>query len=293
MNYLLKHISKFLIIPVFLLVTGCTKTTIEGIPSYLAIDTISLKVTPMQGTASQKISDAWVYAGNELIGAFELPARFPVLKSGTTQIAVFAGIKLNGINETRVPYPFYMQFKKDITLERELVDSLGHLTFSYLEGTKFAWQEDFEQVNLSLDVTARSQVNFVRAQLPELATAFPYENNAYAAKVVIPSDTLIFECVSHDAFNLPTSGTPVFLELNYKTNNAFTVGVFVNGSFASQKPILVINPSSTWNKIYVNLTPTVSANAGAISFSVFFTARKSIEVPKAEIYFDNIKLLHF
>jgi hypothetical protein len=290
---LLKHIIKFITITSVFLLSGCAKTSLEEIPSYLAIDTISLKVTTMQGTASQKISDAWVYAENELIGAFELPKRIPILKSGTTQISIFAGIKLNGMNELRVPYPFYAPFKQDITLEREVVDSLGHLTFSYLDGTKFAWQEDFEQINLSLDMTARSEINLVRAQLPELSSAFPYEMNDFAAQVVIPNDTLIFECVSHDSFKLPTDGTSVFLELNYKSNNAFTVGVFVNGSVASQKPILVINPSSSWNKIYINLTPTVSANAGAGSFSVFFTAKKSTDVPKAEIYFDNIKLLHF
>jgi hypothetical protein len=293
MNRLFQHIFKFLTLTVFLVVAGCAKTSIDQIPSYLAIDTISLKVTSIQGTASQKISDAWVYANNDLIGAFELPAKFPLLKSGTTQISIFAGIKLNGINETRVPYPFYAPYNKDITLERENVDSLGHLTFSYLEGTKFAWQEDFEQINLSIDMTARSEVSLVSTQLPELSTEFPNEMNDYAAKVVIPSDSLTFECVSHDMFKLPTDGSSVFLELNYKSNNSFTAGIFVNGSVTSQKPILVINPSTTWNKIYINLTPTVSANAGASGFSVFFAARKSAGVPKAEIYFDNIKLLHF
>jgi hypothetical protein len=247
----------------------------------------------LQGTASQKISDAWVYADNNLIGPYEIPVRFPLLVSGSTQVTVFAGIKLNGINETRAPYPFYEPFKTTLDLERESISDLGHLTFTYVTGTKFAWLESFEQSNLSLDSTARSEVNLVRTQLPELAVAFPYESNKYAAKVIIPSDSVVFECASHNSYKLPTDGSSVFLELNYKSNNAFTVGLFVNGAVTSQKSVLVVNPSSTWNKIYINFTPTLSTNSTAISFKVFFTAMKSKDVTSAEIMFDNITLLHF
>jgi hypothetical protein len=161
-------------------------------------------------------------------------------------------------------------------------------------GTKFAWQEDFEQANLSIDSTARSEVNLVRTRMTsELAAAFPFEMNEWAAKIVIPDDSLVFECASHDSYKLPTTGTSVFLEMNYKSNNSFTVGLIVNGSVTSQKSVLVINPSETWNKIYINLTPSVSASSGATSFKVFLSAMKNTNVPKAEIYFDNFKLLHF
>jgi hypothetical protein len=104
---------------------------------------------------------------------------------------------------------------------------------------------------------------------------------------------LVFECMSHNSFKLPTDGSSVFLEMNYKSNNAFTMGLLINGSMASQRPVLVINPSSTWNKLYINLTPSTSANDAATSFRVYFTAKKSTIEPNAEIFFDNLKLLHF
>jgi len=293
MNHQPLHIDLLILFFLVLLIGGCKKTSIDEIPSYIKIDSISLNAGSLQGTASQKITDTWVYTDNELIGAFELPAKFPVLKSGSSQLSVFAGIKLNGINETRVPYPFYQQLNKTVTLEREKITDLGHLKFGYVEGTKFAWQEDFEQYNLSIDSTSRSEINLVRAFLPELASAFPFETNNYAAKIVIPDDTLVFECASHDSFKLPTDGSSVFMELNYKSNNPFTVGLMINGSFTSLRQVLVINPSSTWNKIYINFTPTLSANSGSSSFRVFFTARKSTQEEKAEIFFDNIKVLHF
>ena len=199
-----QHILQFFALAGISLFTGCSKNTVEQIPSYLAIDTISINVNAIQGTASHKIVDSWVYANNELIGGDELPSRFPILKSGTTSLTIFAGIKLNGINETRSPYPFYQKISKTVTLVRDSVLDLGHLKYQYAEGTKFAWIENFEQNNLSIDTSARSEINMVRTKLPELAAAFPYEQNEYAAKVVIPSDTLVFECVSHDSFKLPT-----------------------------------------------------------------------------------------
>ncbi len=293
MTFTTRSIFSLLNLSLMLLVSGCTRSSIDDIPSYLSIDTISIKVNSLQGTASQKISDAWVYADNELIGAFQLPARFPLLRSGSTQISIYAGIKLNGINETRVPYPFYEQIKKTITLEHEKVDSLGHLKFNYASGTIFAWQEDFEQSNLSIDSTPRSMIDLVRTHLTELSSEFPNEMNEYAAKIVIPNDTTIFECASHDSFKLPTDGSAVFLELNYKSNNPFTVGLIETGYVTNQRSVLVINPSKTWNKIYVNFTPTISSGSGATSFRVFFTSIKNTEDANAEIYLDNIKLLHF
>jgi hypothetical protein len=288
-----RHITELFALTIVLLLVSCTKTSIDEIPSYIAIDTISISTTSSQGTASQKIFDAWVYADNDLIGAFELPAKFPVLKSGTSKLTIYAGIKLNGINETRAPYPFYQQVVKTVTLEREAVTDLGHMNFTYTTGTKFAWQENFEQSNISIDSTVRSEVNLKRIRLDELSTVFPYEDNKYAGKVVIPNDSLVFECASHDSYKLPTTGTSVFLELNYKSNNPFTVGLFLNGAVTSQRSVLVVNPSSSWNKIYINLTPTVSAYPEVNSFKVFFTATKSTDDPQAEIFFDNIKLLHF
>jgi len=287
------HTFQILLLVGISLFWGCSKTSVEDIPSYIAVDTISIKVNAIQGTASHKVVDTWVYANNELIGGDELPSRFAILKSGSTALTIFAGIKLNGINETRSPYPFYQQINKTVTLTRDSILDLGHLKFSYAEGTKFAWQENFEQYNLSIDTTARSEIVMLRAKLPELAAAFPYELNEYAAKVVIPNDSLVFECMSHNSFKLPTDGSSVFLEMNYKSNNAFTMGLLINGSVSSQRPVLVINPSSTWNKLYINLTPSTSANDGATSFRVYFTAKKSNSEPNAEIFFDNLKLLHF
>jgi hypothetical protein len=67
----------------------------------------------------------------------------------------------------------------------------------------------------------------------------------------------------------------------------------IYGAQTKQQPVLVINKSEAWNKIYINLTPTISMNYDASQFRVFFSARKEAGGAEADIYIDNIKLLHF
>jgi hypothetical protein len=278
-------------------VISCQKTSELDIPSYITIDSISLHVSGDQGTASSKIVDAWVYTNNDLEGAFELPASFPVLKSGHTIIRIQPGIKLNGIAETRAPYPFFDTISIPVTLTKENKVELGHLTAQYKPSTVFAWDEDFETSSISLDTTSRSSVKLYRVGDPSLSSTFPGEINHYVGKAEITNDSVIFECVSHDSFvfskTLPEEKDYVFLELNYKTNTPLTVGLFIYGTQIVQQGVVVINPSTNWNKIYVNLTPTVLLNMDATKFKVYFAAMKTTGADNAEIFIDNIKLLHF
>ena len=86
----------------------------EAVPSYISIPAIKLIVPDslksQQGTASAKISDAWVYINDVLQGVYELPAKFPVLKEGSNTIKIRAGIKQNGIGSTRPIYPFFNDY---------------------------------------------------------------------------------------------------------------------------------------------------------------------------------------
>jgi len=298
----MKHRFTYSFTVLILLLSGtilpsCQKESELGIPSYISIDSIVLNVTGDQGTASNKIVDAWVYAGNDLEGAFELPASFPVLKAGATTLNIQPGIKLNGIAETRVPYPFYDTITIPVVLNRENEVVLGRIATHYKPSAVFGWIEDFEDPNISLDTTARSNIKLNRAGEATLSSAFPGEGNSFSGKISIPADTDYFECITHDSFKfsntLPEEKSYVFLELNYKSNIPLTVGMFIYGTQITQQPVLVINPSEVWNKIYINFTPTVSFNSDATKFRVYFSARNPEGGTDGEVFIDNIKLLHF
>jgi hypothetical protein len=260
----------------------------QTIPAYIHIEKINLTVTDGQGTASDKITDAWIYVDDHLLGAYQLPATFPVLEKGKHKVTVHAGIKMNGIASTRVYYPFY----KPVDYQVELIeDSIVNLspTVTYYESTDFVWMEDFEGGGSSLEKTSKSDTSLVISSDDE--NVF---EGTYAGVVNLDDTALLFEASTMESYELPKTGSSIFLEMNYKTNNIFTVGIIgVGASQVIQEPIVVLNHSNEWNKVYINLTSTVTQMTNSLEFKVFFGAVKEDTVAAPKICVDNFKLLTF
>jgi hypothetical protein len=277
-----------------LTLTVSCKTSEEDIPSYISVDSINLSAELKEGTASHKITDSWVYVNKKLIGAFEMPASFPVLDAGSSTVVITPGVRMNGVANTRIPYPFYNDITTTVNLQREQVTALGKLNVTYNSKTVFAWVEDFENSSFSLDTTQRSNVKAIRTNDVTKVFNYPGESSHYSAIAEFTGDSTVFECVSHSLFEVPQDGTAVFLELNYRTNTPLTIGVFGRTATQTiQQPVFVLNPNLNWNKIYINLTPTVNEMSTSYDFRIYFSATKSADIDAAEVLLDNIKLLHF
>jgi hypothetical protein len=284
-----------LLILTITLASGCEKKNDPDlIPSYLQIDQITLTSTYDQGTSSQKITDAWVYVDETLIGAFELPATIPILKEGTQNITIRPGIKINGIANTRSIYPFYKDIVRRITLVKDSVINFSDAATTYKSNVTFPWLEDFDFPGVTLDTTAKSTVGIEKISDPDLIFYQPGEDNNYSAFIRLPADSSIFEAVSTQKYAFPGNGTAIFLEVNYKTNHDLVVGVFYSLSgIRVQRPLIILNKTDVWNKIYVNLTVPKYENPSATEFQVFFGTEKEDGTEDALIYLDNIKLVHF
>ncbi len=261
----------------------------EDIPSYIKIDTIVLSTTGDEGTSSHKITDVWIYMDDNPIGAFELPAKFPVLAEGNHKITIRPGIKLNGISSTRSYYPFYEEIVYPAAnLEKGKTFDLSVLNTTYYSVSKFLWNEDYESSGITIEKTSKSDTAIQKV------TDNVFEGN-YSGAVYLDSGHDFFELTSSETFDLPFSNSPVFLELNFKTNNTVTVGVYLNTTtYTIQRDYVVLNPTDTWQKIYINLTPVVIYSGVSVeSFKVFLSGYKDEGVSEAVILLDNIKLLSF
>ncbi len=274
---------------------GCEKKNDPDlVPSYLYIDQIGLTSTYDQGTSSQKITDAWVYVDETLIGAFELPATVPILKEGQQTITIRPGIKLNGIANTRSIYPFYADIKRSINLVKDSIINFSDAVTSYKPNVTFPWLEDFNFSGVTLDTTSKSTVGIEKISDPNLIFHQPEEDNNYSALIRLSADSAIFEAVSTQKYDFPDYGASVFLEMNYKTNHDLVVGVFYSTSGQRiQRPLLILNKSVNWNKIYVNLTVPKYDTPSATDFQIFFGTQKEEETDEVLIYLDNLKLVHF
>lgn len=91
---------------------------------------------------------------------------------------------------------------------------------------------------------------------------------------------------------MPQQGAPVFLELDYKSNTEFLVGVYINYTLVVKRDLLWINPKDNWNKIYINLTQIISEGINAPSFSIFVGMKRNFLLEKNELHLDNLKVVY-
>lgn len=261
------------------------------IPAYIHIDKINLTVNSdgSQGTKSSKITDAWVYVDEQLIGCFELPATFPVLFQGNHEIKIRSGIKVNGIAATRAPYPFYTTFDTVINLQKGVKTYLNPIV-KYRTNMTFKFMENFESpgtmIAKSPTIGVDTVIKIIHWPNPNVC-----EGNGSGIAYLDATHTF-FECVSATSYGLPTNSADVFLEFNYKCNHIFTVGVFAHtNSSTTQTEALTLNPTATWNKTYIYLTPAVSSNFTATDFSIFF-GMVNTGTDSIAMLLDNIKLVY-
>jgi len=284
-----------LVVLVATLLSGCdTKNDSDLIPAYIHIDRIGLNATYDQGTASHKITDAWVYIDETLIGAFELPATVPVLYTGEHTITIRPGIKLNGIANTRSIYPFYTDIKKKMFLVADSISAFNDTITSYKSNVTFPWLENFDFSGTTLDTTRKSTVALTKINDPALVFHTTGEANNYSGFVSLKADTSVFEAATTQRFEFPGNGASVFLEMNYKINQSLVVGVYYTASGVRvQRPLLILNKTDDWKKVYVNLTVPKYDTPSATEFQIFFGAQKEESVSEGQIFLDNLKLVHF
>ena len=281
----------FLFVTVILTLSSCEKFSgDQAIPAYLSIDTISLTTDySSQGTTSQSITDAWVYVDGDLVGTFQLPARFPVLHQGINKVTIIAGIKKDGIASTRMEYPFYNIIEKSIRFTPDSTSSIKNLKTTYKANTQFLWMEDFDNnAAISLDTTKRSSVKMKKTVLLSDSVF----EGSHSGKVELLTDSSYFEELSHSGYLISTS-TQTFLELNFRTNITLTVGVYLySSSTIYDVPIMSLFPTNEkWKKVYIDLSTSINAYSGMSTFRVYFSASKDATVSKGYILLDNCKLI--
>lgn len=282
-NLLLKDKTmskKIFLVILVISIFSCSKEN-SSIPAYVEINTVNLLTDPNFGESTENISDIWFYVDDILQGVYEIPVQFPILEQGTKNIRIRAGVKANGISSTRIQYPFYSSYIDTIELnEDESINISPEFTYN---NAYQAIIEDFESSGTIIDSTLNSEIDFSIITEDQL--------NYYAyAKIDTPN--INFEVSTQDLI-LPQQGAPVYLEIDYKCSTEFLVGVYVNYSQNVEKKDLIwVTSKEDWNKIYINLTQTISESIGAVSFKVFVNMRRMGDSNSEEISFDNVKILY-
>jgi hypothetical protein len=274
----MKKITYLLTLLVF---ASCQKEDAVGIPAYIKIENIYLG----ENDSNSTITDAWVYINGQLQGVYELPATFPVLEEGNANIKVYAGIKNNGIASNRVIYPFYSSDTTNkvltINASTEIYPTVN------IKGNIDGQFDDFDN-----GYSFNSDTCF------QLLSGGPY--GKYGSLSLSDSDSILITEINYQDFplsfdNVPQQGSPTYMELDYKNNTSFLVGMYINfpNSPTLEKGLLWVNPKEDWNKIYIDLTQTVSEAIGAETFSIFIKMQRDSNLDENKLDFDNIRIIHY
>jgi hypothetical protein len=280
MNQLKISIS-FLI--VFCVLIGCHR---DSAPSFIHIPQFEFVANPGEGTSSQKITEVWVYANEQMLGAFDLPADIPCLSEGRQDIRIFAGIKNNGLGATRIRYPFYMPWDTTLVLQTGDHDTLFPV-FNYFSNLNIE-EQGFESGNVLVPISGNE------GSFSAISDNRVFEGTKSNLGLLPVGGSKIFfkDDVNRDF----TSGQMYFLEMNYSCNNKFAVGLIVNENSGEKKELaVIINPTQTqlgtpsWNKIYIDFGNIPQLHPNANYFEWYIEAIPDDADTEVEVYLDNLK----
>ncbi len=283
--YKLKHYSILFFIGIIFF--SCSKEKYEAtVPAYISIPSITLTTDyTTEGSASSNITDAWVFINDDLVGVYELPAKFPVLKEGNVSVKVFAGIKDNGIAASRVRYLMYDPHVEQVNLTAtDTVEIKANI--AYNSNVKFTWLENFEKATTSFLYHDKSDTIFNKQ-------ATVVKEGIYSGQIFLEDEMDFFEATSIPFTNIPLGGN-VYLEMDFKTNELLFVGVYLDDE---QHSHITLNTTDDWKKIYLNLKEVTKKKRNATELKVYIGLKEEGNVifntSQPEIYIDNIKLVHY
>ena len=300
---------------------SCTKFKgNQEIPAYMCIKSWDFATDyTREGAATEAITDAWIYVDGNVHGCYEIRPKvsvkenpvthqfdtiidesvtFPILSKGKHDVILYPGVKLNGIASTRIQYPFYKPFKiNDYEFVPGKIDTIVPSTEYYDvdEGfMHFKLMEDFESPQLKFIKTNNSDTTIVKASRLTDPNAWTGDlaHSVYSGHVWLGDSTKYFCIATDPIYGLPNQGDYILLEIDYKCDVEFEIGLFAKTKNGIETfELIYLRPTSEWKKTYVNIGPTVTNNQTASYFKLFL-AGSILDGETADFYFDNIKLIY-
>lgn len=260
------------------------------VPSYTLItDTSSFNSDIYQGAPSEKFQDMWFSDAGKSIGAVKWPSLLPFQKTGAAQIWVEAGISITGQDERREAYPLISQHIEVRDFKPGVIDTI-YPVFKYLPNIDFKFIEDFDRPGSFLKMNPAYKkgsdtivrVNDSRAWKP----------GKFSGKIEMDPSHNILQLISEE-YLLPRSGSPVYLEIDYKSNIPLDIGYYYQDPVlgaSRANSVVETYPNTEWKKLYIKLTDEVASRKDGTLYIIYIGVYNAENVVP-EVYIDNVKLV--
>jgi len=275
-------------------VSGCDRET-EPIPSYIRIDSVSVKTLAGQGNPIHEISALNVYIDEQFIGVYEIPCTLPVLFTGKHKLSVIPSVRINGVVNQHVVHRLFKRADTTIDLMEGKITAAGNIILQYKDNIEFPWVEDFEDGNSELVrlYSVKGDTSYITTEAFSLNGR--YEGNTRCMKVVIAAaDTAkTVDMASFKYFgNLPFMGTDIMLEFDIKTPVPVQVAMIrKNSSGKLYLPyVYLFETGGKWKRFYINLIYELYNQPADTEIQLLISPIKTEEIKTEQIILiDNIR----
>ncbi len=268
-----------------ILVCSCKKTFKPANDAFFVnTEKVTVITEPGQGYGSHNITDLWIYTNGFFRGAYPIGAKMPVMiEDGKSIIDVFAGIKNNGISQTRINWLFYEPIKLD-TVVASGQNIVRNFAFKYRTSVVFPWVEGFELPGFSLVKSPISDTTYKIHTNDEHV----FDGNK-SIELGLSGLALTAQLESATSHSLPLSSPNVYLEIDYKSNTDFIIGTSTNGIVYES---VTITPKNTWHKVYVHLSESINMDRTTSMKKVIIKIKRDQNISEQKVYIDNLKLVY-
>lgn len=261
---------------------------VEPVPYYVFCDEYAFTSGASQGTGRHQFRDMWLFANDRYLGAYEMPARFPVVDVFPLRLRFIPGIRRNGSQNEPTRFPFVEPYEITIDQASQLVDTFRP-EFKYASDVAFPVIEDFDRFhffNIDQDGNPETKISL---STPE--DAFEGQNSG---QIRLTRENPVLATWNDLTAKIPVTPNQVFLELHYKSDIPFYIGfIGLKGNETENLINALVLPKDQWNKIYFDFTDITNLSRSE-SYRVGITASFIADSAKTEqnILIDNIKVTY-
>ena len=265
------------------------------VPSYTFVtDTSSFNSDIYQGANSEKFIDMWISDAGKLAGEVGWPSLIPIQKTGATQIWVEAGISITGQDEKREAYPMISQHIETRNLKPGVIDTIYPI-FKYLPNIEFKFIEDYDRPGTFLKMDPNKKLS--GDTIIRVNDKNAWKPGKYSAKIELDPKHLTLQLLADNqgnGYTLPQSGSPVYIEIDYKSNVPLDLGYYFlepggNGT-AVNNSVIQTFATTEWKKLYVKLTDEVATRKDGTVYFIYI-AVMNLDGIVPDVYIDNVKLV--
>ena len=239
-----------------------------------------------QGELTHNFNQVFLNMDGKIIGTFELPAKVPIIGEGIHNFILIPGVVNNGINATKVRYPFMTLY--DVDFELKLEDTVTmHPTTMYGENVEFLI-EDFESPGIRIIDDGGS------ASLKRSAEEGILKWGNFMGKVILNDQDSLWLARTDFGISFPKQGANVYLEIDFITTNPVITSVISGGPSGVEEDVniqLNARDDLKWRKMYIDLKEIVSFRQNATVNEIGFTALFNKLADENVIYLDNVKVV--